>query len=1527
MQRNQRQRAQSSQKMKNKQRQAPIEQVPSTDENYSEQSEQYADMNSIAINIIEIVNKELNSIDSQSLLTDLMQLLKNFQGEIISQVDESQYQNSEFEEMITKNLENIMNYFIKCLQIFDNVKSNSIENLKACLTDLFQIISNELEHKENTKQNNNNITSSQNPPVNKQSAFTMDTILTKEQSFVDLINILSGSIKDYSKNLRSVSKKIEANAETAVNGLEQCKESLNDLVYQMNSITYKNSLQIKKKAKLTCKISESLEEINKEIQKQSKIVVGYNTTFFENAKEVFKKLKSLHSEKMQDIKLLCDEFSSSQKTFNNTMSYNNRVNPNTKNSFDKISVSQSNAPNKNIRKNQSVSPTRKRIVTTSTYVKENERNYNKDLAHSTDLSAQKKKGKRPLNISTTNYESSNISNISTVNKKDSMLTDLSEQNKELKIELNKISDENQKLKQSLSNLQLSYEKALSNNKETEKKMPKSKSLRNFLSKNISNENDNNKALCNQCFLLAQSILSFIKAMKDLQTSIVKKVANVSEMKKDFEMQKNDIQQLALSVTEGKINTDSIQSAGAIKKEKVDSNTMKMNASLQKEYERMIKTCKDYESVIKNLGEQINEKNQEIVKLNSDISKMGENKKVFPNQAKLKEFENKIMAYKTENEQLKKNIEEYEGKIKELKEEIVNKDKILSLPKVDMKYNESLKEIEKLNNLIEDTKKLNVKYKKQIDEMNNSKKTDEIEMKKLRDEKEEMDLKNKTILEELSSKAQEVTELQNKKSEIENEMKNLIKQNEQLKNDYDTLNAKSTNEIQNSLANSQTEVSNLKKQNDKLNLQLQSLMKELSTFKENDKNKQTDFKNKLTLKDNEIAELKKSIASLQAPKAEPIKNISFTAELSELSNMIKNIHTTLNSKHKEARINISSQELRRNPNDGFLIYEQDEKEEEVDSILSNVHNSIDGNNLNESISKVNAAMDKNRNYYTEITQMINILFGLFDKKVSKKEDKKKLNEKQDIHLNQIINSSKREKDDKSDEIKKLTEENQFLKNFFTECTTTIFESIKEQAPHMVEEESDISFNIVSGPNSPINLLDSKNTASPGQGKSKSGIVSFDPEVISNAVSRFKAYNQEINEQLKKLAEEKEELEKEAHKNLVTANAYKVALDDAISKMNSHMANEENEMNTNKNSPNNGTNLNNIQEARAFTVEDLENPLSETSGIKSGNSHNIKGQAELKKINNDLIKIQNDLLKKINAKDEELEKNQETINNLLTINNSSTNINSSNIKDKMVISAEKYHQLLQLYTNEQDKNHELRASYYSFINEFSEFVQNGKSDKNKSKSKPNSLERKEELTLGNEENSKDNNYNNEEEVSVEDYNQSLDNDMNKANMLIENQEGKKNRTHGQIKSKQKDYLGMLNEKDLLSNHSAAGGMNEIQLNEILLEKKSLEEQEELLMTQLTALKTELKETREQVKALIVENTKLKEDLADGGSLKRDDIIGTLRNALDRLIPEIQITAKVKEFLTVILRVVGYSDEQIMTIYQSKEKKKGFFNRFGK
>ena len=1521
---NQKARSNSSGKLKRKPQTLPIDNAPSNDENYSDQSEQYADINSIALHIIEIVSKELNSIDSKSLLTNLMDLLKSFQTDVVSQVDESQYENSEFEALITKNLETIMNYFIKCLQIFDNVKSNSIENLKTCLTELFQIISNELAKKE---ENNNH----SNTPI-PQNNFNPDALLSKEQSFVDLINILSGSIKEYSKNVRSISKKVEGNAETAVNGIEQCKISINDLIYQMNTFSYKNSLQtLKEKAKMSYKIAESLEEINKEIQKQSKIIVGYNTNFFDNAKEVFKNLKTLHNDKMKEIKSLCDEFST--KSMNNTTSFNSNPmnNSNTftaSKNYDRISHTQAN-----MRKNQSVSPTRQRVTSSASYVKYNEKLIDQSQS-SEHMSIKAKRTKKPLNILTTNCDSS-ISNITVVNKKDSMITELNEQNKELQNEMKKISSENKKLKQSLSSLKISYEKLSSSMITNEaKQLPKSKSLRNFITKG----DKITPTLCNQCVFLSDSILSFIQSMKDLQTSIVKKAPNVSEMKKDFERQKHDLHQIAEAIREG--NSIDVEETKP-KKEKVDNST-KINDSLQTEYERLIKTCKDYESVIQNLGEQIKDKDKEISKLNNDISKASENKKSIPGQAKLKELENKINAYKSENDSLKKNISEYEEKIKGLNEDILNKDKILSMPKVDNKYNESLKENEKLNALLEETKKLNVKYKKQIDDLMNVHKADEGELKKLKNEKEENELRSKTIMDELSTKAHELLEIKSKQGDYEAEIKSLKKLNEKMKNDYDALNTKNTNEVKASLISSQNEVLTLKKQNEKLqskldslNKNLQSLTKELNAQKEIAVKSQSDFKTKISLKENEISELKQSLIALQKTFQDKnqIKSPSFTTELGELSSMIKNIHTTLNSKHKQARIQISSQEVRRNPNDAFMMYDQEDKEEEIDSILSNVNNSIEGNsNLNDSITKINQLMEKNRNEYTEINQMINILFNLFEKKKIK--DSKKEEDDDDIpsmkeeeENNKILNMQKAAQ---MEELQKIKEENQFLKNFFTECTTTIFESIKQQAPHMIDEESDISFNIVSGPNSPINLLDSKNK-SPKEEKSKQNqsVASFDPEMISSAVAKFKAYNQEINEQIKKLTEEKEEIEKEAHHNLVKANAYKTALDDAITKMNNNMANEEGEAS----SKNKEVNVANI-EGRAFTVEDLENPPSENSGVKSSANKELSGKggqslAEIKKINNDLITIQNNLMKKLNSKTEEIDKLQETINNLLAINNTNSNMNSSNIKEKMVISAEKYHQLLQLYTNEQEKNHELRSSYYSFINEFTEFVQNGKINQHPPQSDKNK-KGKIELTLGNNDNNSQNSKENnvgiedDEEVSEGEYNPSLDGELHKDNnMLIQNQEGKKNKTHGQLNVKQKDYFGMLNEKDLQSNHS--GQVSEVQINEILLEKKNLEEQEELLMTQLNAVKAELKETREQVKQLIIENTHLKEELSDTNTLKKDDIIGTLRNALERLIYEIQLTNKVKEFLTVILRVVGYSDDQISTIYQAKEKKKGFFNMF--
>jgi hypothetical protein len=67
-----------------------------------------------------------------------------------------------------------------------------------------------------------------------------------------------------------------------------------------------------------------------------------------------------------------------------------------------------------------------------------------------------------------------------------------------------------------------------------------------------------------------------------------------------------------------------------------------------------------------------------------------------------------------------------------------------------------------------------------------------------------------------------------------------------------------------------------------------------------------------------------------------------------------------------------------------------------------------------------------------------------------------------------------------------------------------------------------------------------------------------------------------------------------------------------------------------------------------------------------------------------------------------------------------------------------------------------------------------------------------------------------------------------------------------------------------------------------------------------------------------------LADG---KKNEVLHLLRQAIERLIVEITMTNKIKELLSVILRVLDYTEEQIQIILNSKDKKKNFFNFFNK
>ena len=97
---------------------------------------------------------------------------------------------------------------------------------------------------------------------------------------------------------------------------------------------------------------------------------------------------------------------------------------------------------------------------------------------------------------------------------------------------------------------------------------------------------------------------------------------------------------------------------------------------------------------------------------------------------------------------------------------------------------------------------------------------------------------------------------------------------------------------------------------------------------------------------------------------------------------------------------------------------------------------------------------------------------------------------------------------------------------------------------------------------------------------------------------------------------------------------------------------------------------------------------------------------RKLNNDLLVIQNDLLQKLEMKDIENERNQETINDLLKVNDRiEKEERNDNIELLNNVSEEKYRYLLNLFTNEQDQNKQLKSDYLHLIQDLSNYIENG------------------------------------------------------------------------------------------------------------------------------------------------------------------------------------------------------------------------------
>ena len=573
-----------------------------------------------------------------------------------------------------------------------------------------------------------------------------------------------------------------------------------------------------------------------------------------------------------------------------------------------------------------------------------------------------------------------------------------------------------------------------------------------------------------------------------------------------------------------------------------------------------------------------------------------------------------------------------------------------------------------------------------------------------------------------------------------------------------------------------------------------------------------------------------------------------------------------------------------------------------------------NNLLEEINKKSQEINKLQDKINNIQLENNELKRSENNKFSNNINFDEINKINDEIISPLNNNSINSNSDKiipNENIIQLKQENKKLKELMNKCVQIIFDSIKETSPNMVDD------NFISDESEDKIKNEKNNIEDNGQEEE------FDMNYISEAVKKFQNYNIEMVKNLKKAEEEKKKFEKEAHENLIKAEAYKNTLDQAINKINQGEEGNTSDISNNKSQnkknfsfegegeisfkDNFGGSINNNINTKQEKEEIMNNNIINEHNINDLNQLLVnnsneeekdnKNNEDVMKVNKDLLKIQQNLIDKIKLLEEENEKNKLTIHNLFI---ESGNDLYDDINEMSVPMA-KYNRLLKLLETEQERNKNLEEKNLYLISGITESI---------------SLNKNEIENITNKLNMENSDY---------------ENGKNKNNKI------NKNRTYGELNVHNDNYLSLLNkdiningdeeeneyENDLKMKKDNLYSNNKIQ--EIIEENKSLKENESLLSTQLITIKQELKETRVLLDEANKKNVELSQEIESQGTLRNQNSIGSLRNCLERLITEIKVNNKIKEILIVILRLACYTEEQIETIFKYKDKKKNIINIF--
>ena len=765
-----------------------------------------------------------------------------------------------------------------------------------------------------------------NPLINNQSNLSLNSNPLKyiyDEEFISSINGLSNSIKNYFQKNKIYLGNIKLISENISDQILFSKNALTDILLYFNQITQTrynpdnisfnpNEKYLKEKIKL---INERIEKINEfkinMLMNIKKCEISF-LSFFEEAKELFKKMKVIRTEKIENYnkKIIVNKNLDINHIAKNNMHLNiykpQRASSHSPSHKSNIMNNKPKLINnlRNENKNGNIINSK-----TSNLFKNQNNSLINNIEDSgemnlkqkyLELTKENKKLKEEISILKKNNNSNyyrnkreNLSNgelLSFVHKKSSSAKKNKYIQKPLAIGIikNKSNKFNKSISRSriqtqaqtqltINSTSLTEEENLktklikSSNKKTEVIPKRNEKENNILSlsknsvdislglgelgcsgritSNINNQNNN--------INLASMVLSFLKDMKTLQEKITQKVENVKELKKNFELKKRELKKYSENIIDKNFsstfsgnNINTIITDGFKEKSKEQS----MNASIEsfnlKENLNYSKMIKEYESKNKEQNKVITNKEKVIENLKKEI--LEKDKKIEKIEKDLKAKEEKI---KTEKE------------ISNLKDDKLNSEKaqkqnmnieLLELKEKNKKLENDLKEaktnienLEKINNQLD---KVQLQQKNVIEDLN---KKSKVDINKYNTYKEELE-KYKLTEKENTSLKNEIIRLKQQITQCNSNLVTISNTNESIIHEKDKI-----------IKNLSNNIKELNKQIDLLNNEISKhgnnlsnstiLAEEISMLRKNNDNSQQ----KIQELQSENKQLKNKIADIKS----------------------------------------------------------------------------------------------------------------------------------------------------------------------------------------------------------------------------------------------------------------------------------------------------------------------------------------------------------------------------------------------------------------------------------------------------------------------------------------------------------------------------------------------------------------------------------------------------------------------------------------------------------------------------------------